>query len=793
MLLHYLLIFVRNLKRQAIYTVVNVAGLTLGIIACLYIYLYVQNETNYDHFHKNKERTYRVIRHASNNGDEYNIGVTSAPYADALLLDFPQDIEASCRVFIHESLVDAEKEKSYQNIALADNNFFHFFSFPLKHGNPSEVFLDPQSVVLSEEMAWRFFDEPAPIGKTLVLENEKAFTVTGILDELSGNSHLAFDFVFNITPFRNERWFSMWWNNNLYTYIRTTKNTDTNNLEAQLPNFMLKYFKDDFERTGRPISLLLEPIENIYFNNDTRFDWVKHGNKAYVQIFSITGIFILLIACINFINLSTARASKRAKEVGIRKTMGAYKQQLVSQFLSEAFGVTLLAVLLACTFVEVTLPTFNNYFQLQLPESLAGSHIFFPILILILIVTLISGSYPAFMLSAFQPIKVIKGQIKDSFQHIFLRKALVILQFAISVFLLFATLAITKQMQFLSEKSLGFDKEQILLVDFHNSEMRNNKVRFTEQIRNLPDVVAASTVTGEPGGFYDMTTVDFIGEDKKITCRTLISDYAYTNVLGLDIIAGENFNPQSEESEMTYVLLNEAACKKLGWEPEEVIGRELSTFMTGDIEMQVVGIVSDYNFLSLKSDIEPLIICNIRDLYQSKVAIKLAAGNLQKQVAAIDNIWNNFSPDYPMQFNFLDDSLNQLYNEEIKQQRIFILFASVSIFIACLGIFGLASFTANFRQREIGIRKVLGATIPEITLLLTKDFIWLVLIAAVFACPLGWWYIDDWLQQFAYRTALPIWLFILAISITLSVAICTVSAQTIRAAMNKAVNALKSE
>ncbi|MEM1134566.1 MAG: ABC transporter permease [Bacteroidota bacterium] len=793
MLKHYLLTSFRNLSRQPVYSIINISGLSLGIASCLFIFLFVKNELNYDNFHKDSDRIYRILRHSSLNGDAYNVGVTSAPFAPALLNDFEQDISAVCRVLIDEDLIQSEKEEQIAHTAFTDTNFFNFFSFPLKHGNPSLVFEKPNTAVISEKSALFYFGEKAPIGKTLRYGNEIDFTVTGILDEFPGNSHIEFEMVFCIDPLKNEDWFNSWWNNNLYTYIKTEANTNIATLESNFPAFMNKYFSEDYKVLGKSMGLQVEPLSQIYFNDETNFDWVKHGNIGYVYIFSIIGIFILLIACINFMNLSTARSSKRAKEVGVRKTMGAHKGQLISQFIGEAFLLTLLAIIIAFTFVEISLPYFNSYFQLELSDNLSGNHILLPLLILLVLVSLIAGSYPAFMLSSFQPVKVMKGEVKSGFQHVFLRKFLVILQFSISVFLLVTTLLINQQMKYLTEKDLGFNKEQILTIDYNNNVIRRNKAIFSERGLQLPNVEATTYTTGEPGGFHDVTKVEFVGINKSFTSRTAFTNYDYLKTFDISLVAGRNFTQQAENNDSHQAFINEEACKKLGWMPEEVLGRKVKLFMTDSTIWEIIGVVENYHFLSLKDEIEPIIIANTKNGYQRLAAFKLNAGNHMKTIASLEKIWKEFSPEFPMNYSFMDERLNQHYGEEIKQQRVFTLFAAISIFIACLGIFGLASFTASLRKREIGIRKVLGASAERISFLLTKDFVVLVGIASFIACPLGWWFINNWLKGFAYHIDIGIWIFIAAIGITLLTTALTVGLQTLKAALTSPVKSLKAD
>ena len=788
---NYLKTALRSLRKQKLFSLINLFGLAVGITVTILILLYVQAELSYDDSQENREQVYRVLRQASLNGNEYLIGITSGPFAAALQTDFPETIHEAVRVLPNDGLVTYQNHSFMENkFYLADGNFFEVFSFPFRRGDPATALTQPNSVVLTAAMARKYFGDDDPIGKTLLLDEQYQFTVTGVLADNIGRSHLDFDFMASIEFMNRFDWFSDWWNNMLFTYVRIESPAAAQQLESQLPGFMDKYFGDDFARNGTRVDLTLQPLGDIYFQNEVRYDYARHGDEKAVYIFFAIAVFILLIACINYMNLTTARASRRGREIGVRKVLGAHRGKLILQFLAESFLMTLAAIVLAMAAVELLLPFFNAAFRLDLaidftrPQSLAflGG--------ILLLVSLLAGSYPAFLLSSFQPVKVLKSRRDREAHDVLIRKGLVIFQFCISVFLIIATLLVGQQLDYLRSKDLGFDESQVVLVPLNNQEIRDQQETFKERLRNEPGVVNASVMSGQPGGFHDTMSFDLAGRDDNFRFRTVYTDYDYVQTLGIELAAGRNFS-RDFGSDDHAVLLNETAVRALGWSNEEAVGKTLHNTMFDTTESEIVGVVRDFHFSSLKDRIEPLLI-GIRP-WGRMMAVKVQSADMAGALAAIEAQWNNISPAYPCTYTFLDETFQQLYRQEQRESVLFKIFAVISILIACLGIFALASFAAEERTREIGIRKVLGATIPGLVRLLSRDFVKLVALGNLLAWPLAWLAMNRWLGDFAYRIEIGWGVFVLAGALALLIALLTVSWQAIRAALANPVKALRYE
>lgn len=791
MLKNYLKIAVRNLFKHKLYSFINIFGLSIGITCCLLIFLFVKHELSFNDFQQNSENIFRLVRVANDGKVIRDIGITSAPFAPALLNDYPFDIKDAVRVFPNDGLVSyGEKSFREKRFYLADHNFFEIFSFPLLSGNGSSVLKNPNDVVISESMARKYFGDKDPTGKTLMVDKSYSFKVTGIFKNIPENSHLKFDFIASIKFFEAFDSFNEWWNNSLVTYVVLSNPSVKEFLEPKLSAFMNKYFGDHFKTTGMPMELKLEPFEKIYFNNETQFDPLLHGDKNNIYIFSGIGLFILAIACINFMNLATARSAERRKEVGLRKVIGANRRNLIIQFIGESIILTSVSVLISLLLAELSLPIFNSLTELKLkfPYSLS---VFPAVLISItLIVGVISGSYPAVFLSSLQPVSILKGRINKSGRSIQLRKLLVVLQFSLSILLIVSTLIIKEQMNFLSEKKLGFDKEQVLFFNLDNRELRESAEILRDELIRQPFVVSASAMTGLPGGYHDNYAYKAEGEHNFTRMRNVFTDFGYLSTLGLKLKTGRNFSKEFSTDKYS-VILNEKSVKTFGWEIDEALGKRILINLLDSTYRTVIGVVEDYHFISLKQKIEPLVIAAVPDY--RVIAVKIKPGNLPGYIKEIENIYSRFSPGYPFEYQFLDDSFNQLYTSEKKQEDIFSLFSFLAIFISCLGLFGLASFSAEQRIKEIGIRKVLGATVPEIFVLISTQFLKLVVVANVIAWPFAYFLMDKWLEDFEYRINIALWTFIIAGISALMIAVITVSYQAIKAATANPVKSLRYE
>lgn len=791
MIKNHLKIAFRNLWKHRMFSMVNVFGLAVGLTVAIIILLFVSSELAYDDFHQNGDTVYRVLRKADLNDSNYLIGVTSGPFGEALKNDYPETVQDFTRVLPTDGLVTyADKSFNEEKFFLVDENFFDFFTYPLASGNASAALTNPNNIVLSSEMARKYFGEKNPLGETLRLDNQFDFIVTGVLAEKPGRSHLDFDFLASIKLMDNFSWFSNWWSNSLYTYVRINTPQEAAGLDAQLSGFMDKYFAEDFKRNGTRVDLTLQPLSEVYFQNEVRYDRVLHGDKNAVYIFMAIAVFIMLIACINYTNLTTARAGQRAREIGVRKALGAGRSRLVLQFLSESFLMTFSAILISLAAVELLLPLFNSTFQLDLVFPIGSLSVLGLLAALLVLVSIVAGSYPAFLLSSFRPVAVLNQQ-KTRAGSVAIRKGLVVFQFTISVVLIIATLLIGKQLNFLNDKDLGFDDQQVVLVRMNNNAIFNQREDFLNRLRSEPGIIEASAMTGEPGGFHDAMSFDIDGMDQNYRFRTVFTDYTYADVFDLELVAGRNFSRDFGTDANEAVMLNETAVRTIGRDNESAIGLTLTNTMMDTTQRRVVGVVKDYHFSSLKDEIEPLIIIN--HSRTRTLAIKVAAENIDSQLSTIRKHWEVISPSYPFEYKFLDESFSMLYQQEQKESTLLNIFAAISIIIACLGVFALAAFTAEERTKEIGIRKVLGASTGGIISLLSSDFIKLVLIGNLVAWPLAYFGMEKWLENFAYRTEISLDVFIAAGVGALLVTLLTIIWQAVRAALANPVDALRHE
>ena len=789
---NYLNTALRNLWRNRLFSIINVFGLALGLTVTIIILLYVQNELSYDQFHDNGDRIYRVLRVSQIDNSGYDIGVTSGPYGPALVNDFPGTVKDFTRVMPGNGLVTVgERAFIEDKFYFADENFFDVFSYTLAVGDPATALANPNNVILTKEMARKYFGDSDPMGQLLSVDNRYEFTVSGIMNDPPGRSHIDFDFLAALSIFQSSGWFSNWWNNGMLTYVLIDTPAEVAQVASQSDTFMDKYFAKDFARTGNRVGITLQPLSEIYFHKDVRYDFALHGDKNSVYIFFAIAIFIMLIACMNYMNLTTARASRRAREIGVRKVLGAFRSRLVFQFLAESFLMTLMAIVAAMAAVELLLPSFNSAFHLTLEVDFFQPQMLALLGGLLLLVSVLAGSYPAFLLSSFKPVKVLKSRRDHRSADKQIRKGLVVFQFSISVFLIIATLLINEQLSFIRSQTPTLQDEQVVLTRLVSRELFERQEDFANRLKTEGNVLNVSLMSGEPGGFHDAMAHDIEGKDDPIRLRTVFTDFDYVKTFGLEIVAGRDFSREFGTDKESAVLLNETAVKTLGWSNEEALGKTVSNAMMDTVKQQVVGIVKDYHYSSLKDKIEPLIIS--QGGWGRMVGIKIKSADLSNTIAGIERHWKDVSPEYPFDFTFWDESFNLLYQQEQTESTLFSIFSFISILIGCLGIFALASFAAEERTREIGIRKVLGASVPGLVQLLSVDFLKLIAIGNLIAWPLAWFAMGRWLENFAYRIDIGIWVFILAGALALLIAMLTVSWQAIKAALSNPVTALRYE
>ena len=782
----------RNLTKNKIFSFINIFGLTIGITVCMMIFLFIMNEFGVDDFHKDGDRIYRAMRGFEHEGQSRSVAYLSGMYAPALLNDFKGQVENTVRISQNDNLIAIGNRSFHEKKVIdADSNFFSFFSFPLIKGNAQTVLQDPHSVVLTETTARKYFGSiDDAFGKTVVLDKDIPLKVTGIAKDVPSNSHLEFDLVLPLENYEDRSWMNTWINNGVYTYIKLSPQITKAQIEKQFPAFMEKYLGGDLKKYGFRWTLLLTPLKNVYFD-DASSDGVKHGNKPVVYIFLSIAVLILLIACINFMNLSTIRAAERSKEVGLRKALGALRNNLVWQFIGESILLTTISCLLSVALLLLIIPFYNQLLDYSLTISWNASPIYLFLAGVIIIVGFLAGSYPAFFLSACSPVQALKGKLKLGKGGSIFRQALVVVQFSVSVFLIVGTIIIAKQMSYVKNRQLGYNKEQTVVVRIDNDDMYKNMNVFKTGLQNQNSIQNVSLMSGEPGGFFDGHVFEVEGHSERWNARTEFSDFEFVKTLDLKIIAGRDFSASFPTDTTDAVLVNKTAATKLGWTPQQAIGKWIKNTVRDVAKRRIIGVIDDFNFQSLKQNVEPLVVSPAMD--RRVALIKLRAGNIQTGINVVGNEYKKVASAYPFEYRFLEEQFNDLYKKDIRQQTILSVFAILAIFVACLGLFGLASFTATKRFKEIGVRKVLGSSVRGIVFLLSKDLLKPVVIATCIALPVGYWAMNKWLQTFAYKTSLSWWIFVLAALITFGIALTTVSIKAIKAAIANPVKILRTE
>lgn len=793
----------RNLYRHKAFSAINIAGLAIGIAVCFIILLYVQNELSYDRFNKNADRIVRVVFLANINGGKINESNVMPPVAQAMKNDYPE-VQDATRIRVYGTPKITYKDETFKNdkLAFVDPNFFSVFTLPIIDGNGKTALQQPYTLVITKAVALKYFGDENPIGKTISFDDH-SYKVTGLIDRVPENSHFHFDLFASMTSL-DEAKSDSWMNSNYFTYLLLKTGYDYKKLEAKLPAMVEKYMGPQIQKTmglslsqfrtkGNQMGFALQPLTSIHLYSHSNYELDVPGNAMYVYIFGAIGIFMLLIACINFINLSTASASKRAKEVGVRKVIGSGKSQLIFQFLTESALLVFIALVMALALIQIALPEFNHISGKDLAFGLDLKTIS-AFVALGLLVSIIAGLYPAFFLSSFKPVRVLKGKLTTNNKSFGLRSSLVVFQFFISVGLIIATIVVWKQMKFIQNKNLGYNKEQVLTIP-NSFALGNNEQVFKQELLNDPRVVNATISSYKPAGPSNSNNAFAYpaGKENEIMkTQEYHVDEQYIPTLGMQIVAGRNFSKQFA-TDSTGIIINESAAKAFGWKPISSLGKTIireNSFRGTNVPFHVVGVVKDFNFKSLHDPVSPLLMVLDPDW---GLILKVKTSDIKGLLATMKNIWDKFNTGEPFTFAFMDDLYNKTYSSEQKTGTILNLFALLTIFIACLGLFGLATYTAEKRTKEIGIRKVLGGKVSQITIMLSKEFLKLVLIACLIAFPVSYWAMDKWLQSFAYRIDMSWWMFLASGLVALLIAIITVSFQAIKAAMANPVMNLRAE
>jgi len=785
MLKNYLKIALRNIRRYKGYSFINIAGLAIGMACCILILLWVQDELSYDRFHENADYIYRVIQDINFADDSTTWAITQGPLGPSLKEDFPEIINAT-RITSRRFRLTYNDKSFDERPGMADGSILEMFSFPLIKGDPATALSDPNSIVMTEEMAEKYFGSEDPLGKTIKADNRWDFQVTGILKEVPHNSHLQFD---SLIPFIFGRELNYtvdnWRNSQFRTYVQLQKGIPAQEVIQKISGYL--YEKPTLEKDAR---LNLQPLLRIHLYSNYEFD-TAHGDITYVTIFSIIAFFILLIACINFMNLATARSGNRAKEVGMRKVAGAHKTDIVRQFYGESIFLAFIALFVALTIVWLLLPTFNNLAAKELSMGVSGNLlVLLGLLGITLLTGIISGSYPALFLSAFKPVKILKGSLRSGSKGSVFRKILVVFQFALTILLIICTIIIYNQLNYMRNMKLGYDKEFLIYKGMRGDVQAKFDSVKNELLQN-PNILGVTATSSVPTYGYTFSNSLWRWEgqdpDEETLMRAVFVDLDYFKTFGMEIVEGRSYSKEFPTDATEAIMVNEEAVKAMGM--ESPIGRRLSI---GTNNFKIIGVVKNYHFRSLRQEIDPLIL--IYSPGQSRVLFaRLRSENIPKTIGYMEDIWKEFAPGHPFNYRFLDDALNNLYRSEQRIGTILKYFSILAIFISCLGLFGLASFMSEQRTKEIGIRKVLGASVSNIALLLSREFTKWVLLANIIAWPVAYIAMYKWLQSYAYSTNIALWSFILSGAMALVIASVAVSYQSIKAAVANPADSLRYE
>ena len=793
MLKNYLKIAFRNLWRHRVFSFINIMGLTVGMAACFLIFLYIRFELSYDSFHTKADRIYRVVSDIKTPTEVINAGGPSWAAPPNIKDEFAE-VESFVRTTSDNLLIRKGDVKFQEENALwADSSLFKIFDFKLLKGNPQTALKEPFSVVFSETSAKKYFGDKDPMGQTLMITGEGlAATVTGVMKDIPENSQIKADMVLSMTTITkqwNKSLDSQWGNYGAQAYILLKPGTNAKNLQSKFPAFLERRNGTEMKKSQMYATLLLEPLRDVYLRS-TR-NGSKTGNINNVYIFAIVAIFILLIACINFVNLTTARSAERAKEVGIRKVVGAAKTQLARQFIGESIIICLIAFILAVLLSAIFLPSFNQLAGKTISDGIFqhGQYVFY-LFIAAIAIGLLAGIYPAFVLSSFKPVIVLKGRFATGNRGILLRKGLVVAQFSISVALIIGTIVVYNQMNYMRSRDLGFSKDQMMVMDTNGDP---GKEAFRQAITSIPAVKAtamSSSVpgSGNPGAYSEIENKK--GELQIANLDLYYVDFDYIPLFKIKMAAGRPFSKDFMTDTTQAMVLNEAAVKMFGYSsPQQAIGKR---FKQWGREGKIIGVTKDFHFRALQEPIKPLSM-RIEPGGSNLVSVNVAAANLPATIAAIENKWKTLIPNRPFSYFFLDEYFNKQYRGEERFGKLFLNFAILAIFISCLGLLGLASYSTMQRTKEIGIRKVMGASVKGIINLLSKEFLTLVVLSFFIAMPVAWYFMHAWLKDFAYRTDISWWVFVLAGILALLIAITTVSFQAIKAAIANPVKSLRTE
>lgn len=799
---NYFKVALRNILKHKFYSALNIAGLALGLASCFIIGLYILDELTYDKFHTDHENIYSVALHGRIGGQELHTSSSSPPIAQAMVTGIP-GVEQGLRIRERGNLVMKYEDKAFTETKalMTDSNFFQFFSFKLLEGQADKVLKEPNTLVMTTETAKRYFGEQDAIGKMVTVGNDNVvYRVTGIAEVPPGNSSIQFDILLSGSGDQYLK-SDNWTGNGLYTYIRKTPKTSVDEINRKLEEFVRVHVGpeleagfgisfDEFVKNGGIYAYYVFPSENIHlFQNELMDSLTPKSDIKYVYILGAVGIFILLIACINFMNLSTARSASRAKEVGLRKTLGSQRSKLVLQFLSESFIYTLAGTIIAIIAVYLLMPSF----QVLSGKEIKFSAMLQPVMLMgvaavFILVSFMAGSYPAFYLTSFKPVDVLKGKMKAGLRSKGIRSTLVVVQFTISITLIISTMIVYNQLNYLQEKNIGMDKQNVMILR-NTSRLDKNRESFKQSVQAQTGIQSASYTNNVFPGINNTTVFRIAGTEQDRILGTYYTDYEQAATLKFEMLQGEFFT-RGHTVDSSVCVINEAAVKEFGWDGD-VINRKIVNY-DGEVkyDMTVIGVVKDFNFESFKIKVRPLV---IQFTPESNNLMIRYEGSAKDAVEKVKTEWKRIAPNDPFEYAFLDENFDELFREEQRLGQVFTVLTVIAIFVACLGLLGLASFTAEQRTKEIGIRKVMGATVSSVSSLLSKEFMILVAVAFVMASGIAWYAMDNWLSSFAYRVPLGAGVFVISGVLAAAIAWLTVSYHFIKAARSNPADSLRYE
>lgn len=796
MLKNYFKIALRNLRKHLGFSFINFLGLSIGMTCCLLIFIYVSHELSYDKFHTRASQIYRLVTDVKTPTEVINADITSAPMAIHMKSTFPEVLDA-VRLVDFDLLVEkGENQWQEKNALMADPSIFKVFDFPLIKGNSETALQAPFSLVITEKIAVKYFGDENPLGKPLKLEGEYDGTITGVIKDVPENSHIKFDILISMStlteklnPDQNDQWTNFGFS----SYVFLPEGYDPSQLEAKLPDFLEDNIGQEMDENNMTYTLFLEPLTDVYLYSERTSE--ESGSLTNVYIFAAIAILILVIACFNFMNLAIARSVDRAKEVGVRKVVGAGKNQLTLQFLSESVLLSLFSGIIALALCQILLPVFNEISGKAISQDiLSNIQLWILILGLSLVTGILSGIYPAFILAKFNPSIVLKGRFKTNSKGLNLRKALVVFQFAISVALMVGTVVVYQQLNFMKNQELGFQKDQVVIFNFEGDEQVNKKYEaIKHQISRIPGVksVSASSSTPSTGNSNAYSVLENnLGEMQPSNIALYFVDYDYLENYKIPVIAGRGFSLKFPSDSVAALMVNEATAASLGYSnPEEIIGKKFSQWGR---EGQIIGVIKNFHFQSLKEKIAPLSM-RIEPGNFNLFSVSLSSTDIKATVGKLENVFKDLVPHRPVDYYFLDEAFDSQYRAEERFGTLVLYFSGLAIFIACLGLLGITSYTTSQRSKEVGIRKVLGASVLQMIALLSKDLIKLVVIGMLIAIPVAWYGMSKWLENFQYKMDFSFWIFTFSGALACLIALFTVGSQAIKSALANPVDSLKNE